>query len=142
MKKLLVSVIISICCTGTVHAFNLFDDVLANTTFPIGTQASAGTAINLKNGNPATSLLAPVAEYRMFILSYGATKDTTSGAEFQDTLKVGFQLSWLFSKFTNPLPATASFLKNINIGPSYGFSVIAKPGQGYPFFDVNYTFQG
>jgi len=128
--------------TEKAFGFNPVSDVLQNTTFPIGTQASAGTAINLKNGNTATTMLAPVADYRgLLLLSVGALRDNQSGANFQDTVKIGFELNWLFSKFTNPLPATGAFLKNINLGPGYGVSAVTNPGVGWPFFDINYTFK-
>lgn len=124
------------------HAFNPVQDVLQNTTFPIGQVAEAGTAINLKNGNTATSMLADVAEYRMLQLSYGATRENASGANFSDTMKLGFKLNWLISQFTQPLPPTAQFLKNINIGPSIASNIMTGPRQVNYFFDINYAFGG
>lgn len=124
------------------HAWNPVTDILQNTTFPIGQVASAGTAINLRNGDTETTMLAEVADYRgMFAMSYGAARDNVTGANFTDALKIGFELNWLLSKFTNPLPPQAQWLKNINLGPGYQVSALSHPGLGYPFFDINYTFK-
>ena len=126
----------------SVYAFNPITDVLQNTTFPIGQVASAGTAVNLKNGDLETTMLAEVADYRgMLALSYGGAIDNQTGGQFTDAVKIGFELNWILAKFTNPLPPQASFLKNINFGPGYQVSAITHPGLGYPFFDINYSFK-
>ncbi len=44
------------------HAYNPITDIEQNTTFPIGQAASAGTAINLRNGETSTSMLGEVKE--------------------------------------------------------------------------------
>ena len=126
---------------GTSHAYNLITDIENNMTFPVGQVAQAGTAINLRNGQTSTSMLAQVAVYRnMLALSYGGTRVNQSDAQFTDTAKVGLNLSWVFSKFTNPLPAQAQFLKNINVGPSYAINLISSPRVGTPFMDISYVF--
>jgi hypothetical protein len=125
-----------------VFAVNPLKDFLDNTTFPIGESASAGTAINLRNGKTSTSFLAEIMDYRMFAFSYGGTRVNESDANFTDTAKVGLKLAWVFSQFTNSLPPSASFLKNINVGPSIAMSLLSTPRQVTPFFDINYTFGG
>ena len=141
MKRIIVGLLLS-SIVAPCWGFNLVTDILQNTTFPVGQVASAGTAVNLKNGDLETTMLAEVADYRSLIaVSYGAAIDNQTGGQFTDALKVGFELGWLFSKFTNPLPPQASFLKNLNLGPGYQVSAISHPGLGYPFFDVNYSFK-
>jgi hypothetical protein len=122
-------------------AYNVWTDITANTTFPIGQVAQAGEAINLRNGDPATTLLAPVVQYRKIVtLSWGAIKDNTTNDSFRDSLQIGFDLDFLFSQFSNPLPTSAQWIRNLSIGPEYGVSAISKPGVGYPFFGVSYAF--
>jgi hypothetical protein len=144
MKKLMLSLalILTLIPWRPAAAFNPVKDVLQNTTFPIGQVASAGTAVNLKNGETSTSMLAEVADYRMFALSWGGTRVNQNDANFTDTLKIGFKLNWLISQFTQPLPPTAAFLKNINVGPSIASPVLSGPRQVNYFFDINYTFGG
>lgn len=142
MKKLVMLLTILVILPKWCHAFNPLNDLEQNTTFPIGQLASAGTAINLRNGDTSTSMLAMVAQYRgMLDLSIGGTRVNKSDANFTDTVKLGLDLGWVFSYFVNPLPPTAQFIKNINIGPSYAISAISTPGRGYPFFDINYIFR-
>lgn len=141
MKKLLFALVFLFAPWRPAAAFNPIQDVLDNTTFPIGTVASAGTAINLKNGDTSTSMLALIAQYRMLDFSAGGTRVNKSDSNFTDTVKLGLDLGWFFSQFKNNLPPQAQFLKNVNIGPSYAISAFAKPGQGYPFFDINFQFK-
>jgi hypothetical protein len=143
MKMLWVFIVMgmfAVACLQKAFAWNPVNDVLQNTTFPIGQVAEAGTAVNLKDGSTATSMLAGIADYRMFALSYGATRDNTSGANFGDTLKLGFKINWLLKQFTQPLPPSAQFLQNINIGPSIASNVMFGPRQINYFFDINYQF--
>lgn len=123
------------------YAYNPITDIEQNTTFPIGQAASAGTAVNLRTGETSTSMLAEIAVYRnMLALSYGGTRVNKADANFTDTAKVGLNLSWVFSKFTNQLPAQAQFLKNLNVGPSFAINLIGGPRKGVPFMDINYVF--
>jgi hypothetical protein len=140
MRKLWLAVVLCLGPWRPAAAFNPFQDVLDNTTFPVGQIASAGTAINLRNGDTSTSFLATVAQYRMLDLSAGGTRVNASDANFTDTVKLGFDLGWFFSQFKNSLPPQAQFLRNINLGPSYAISAVTNPGKGYPFFDINYSF--
>ena len=127
--------------TEKAFAYNPLTDVLQNTTFPIGQAASAGTAVNLRNGQTSTSMLAEIAVYRnMLAFSYGGTRVNQADAGFTDTAKLGLNLSWVFSQFTNQLPAQAQFLKNLNVGPSFAMSLMSSPRVGTPFFDINYVF--
>lgn len=141
MKKLLALALV-VCFVAPSYAVNPLKDFLENTTFPIGEAASVGTAVNLRNGETSTSVLAEVMDYRMFAFSWGGTRVNTNDANFTDTGKVGLKLAWVFSQFSNSLPASASFLQNINLGPSVAMNLLSNPHVVTPFFDVNYTFGG
>lgn len=121
------------------HAFNLITDVEQNTTFPIGQAASAGTAVNLRNGTLAGSALAELSNYRMISLWYGGTYVNSTDKSLTDTAKIGLNLSYFLSSFTNKPPA---ILMNLVVGPSFAMSLISTPRVGTPFFDVNYRFGG
>jgi hypothetical protein len=139
MKKIPVFLALFLC--SSCLAYNPITDIEQNTTFPIGQAASAGTAVNLRNGQTSTPMLAEIAVYRnMLALSYGGTRVNQSDANFTDTAKIGLNLSWVFSKFSNQLPAQAQFLKNLNVGPSFAINLISGPRKGTPFMDLNYVF--
>ena len=120
-------------------AFNVITDIEQNTTFPIGQAASAGTAINLRNGDLAASALAEVSNYRMFSAWYGGTMVNPSNGKMTDTAKIGLNIGYFLSGFTNRPPM---LLTNLVIGPSFAMSLISTPRVGTPFFDVNYRFGG
>jgi hypothetical protein len=119
-----------------------FGAIDQKTTFPVGQAASAGTSINLRNGQTSTSMLGEIADYDgMIALWWGGTRVNQTDANFTDTFKMGLNLSWVFSHFTNPLPPSGQWLKNINLGPSFAMNLTGSPHVGTPFFDVNYVFQ-
>lgn len=121
------------------HAFNLITDIENQATFPIGQAASAGTAINLRNGTLAASFLAEVANYRMFSAWYGGTYVNKTDNALTDTAKIGLNLGYFLTGFVNKPPV---ILANLVVGPSYAINLITTPRVGTPFFDVNYRFGG
>ncbi len=138
MKRLIIG-IVSFFVIARAQAFNLIKDVEQQTTFPIGQAASAGTAVNLRNGTLAASFLGEIANYRMLSLWYGGTYVNARDNSLTDTAKVGLNLGYFFGSFTNKPPA---LLMNLVIGPSFAMSLISTPRVGTPFFDVNYRFGG
>lgn len=142
MKQALIAVTafaVSLLAACNGHAFNLITDVEQQTQWTVGQQASAGTAINLRNGELAASALAGIASYRMFSIWYGGTFVNSSDHSMTDTAKVGLNLGYFLKNFTNQPPALIS---NLVIGPSFAMSLISTPRVGTPFFDVNYSFGG
>ena len=123
--------------TQRAFAFNLITDVEQQTTFPIGQSASAGTAVNLKNGKLSASALAEVSNYRMFSLWYGGTLLDPSNGGLTDTAKVGLNLGYFLSSFSNKPPA---ILMNLVVGPSVAYSIISTPRVATYLFDVNMRF--
>ncbi len=138
------SVLAGILMFGThpASAFNLITDVEQNTLFTVGQTAAAGTAVNLRNGQYSASELAQISQYRMLSLWYGGTEVGRGDNTFTmtDSLKIGLNLSYFLSKFTNPLPPSAQWLNNIVVGPSFAMSVFSTPRVGTPFVDINYAF--
>ena len=120
-------------------AWNPITDIQQNTTFPIGQAASAGTAVNLRNGDLAASALAQLVNYRMFSGWYGGTFVNKTDASMTDTAKIGINLGYFLASFANNPPL---ILQNLVVGPSFAMSLISTPRVGTPFFDVNYKFGG
>src|ERR1035437_6504199 len=85
-------------------SFNLVKDVEQQTTFPIGQAASAGTAVNLKDGSLSASALAELVNYRMFSGWYGGTLLDPGNGQLTDTAKVGLNLGYFLSGFANQPP--------------------------------------
>lgn len=141
MKKqlLLIALLFSIWPLRPAAAFNLWTDIEQNTTFPIGQAASAGTAINLRDGTLAASFLAEAVNYRMLSGWYGGTYVNSDQRSLTDTAKIGLNLGYFLSGFVNKPPL---ILTNLVIGPSIAMSLISTPRKGTPFFDVNYRFGG
>lgn len=120
-------------------AFNLIQDVEEQTTFPIGQAASAGTAVNLRDGTLAASFLGEIANYRMLSAWYGGTYVNSNNNSLTDTAKIGLNLGYFLTGFVNKPPA---ILTNLVIGPSFAMSLISTPRKGTPFLDINYRFGG
>lgn len=130
-----------------VFAFNPIVDLQQNTYWTIGEAAAAGTAVALKDndslglhsGDLVGSMLASIAEYRMLSLWYGGNEipQSTGGVKLVDTAKVGLNLGYFLTGFTNQPPA---LIKNLVFGPSVSYSLISTPRVFCPFFDVNYKF--
>lgn len=137
------AILAGILCAGTkpAGAVNLMADIYQQTTFPLGQAASAGTAVNLRDGSLAASALAEVVNYRMFSFWYGGTYVNTDVGQpkLTDTAKVGLNIGYFFLNFANKPPA---ILSNLVVGPSFAMSLISTPRVGIPFFDVNYRFGG
>lgn len=134
MKKL--PVFLALFLTSSVWAYNPITDIEQNTTFPIGQAASAGTAVNLKNGSLAASALAELVNYRMFSGWYGGTFINST---MTDTAKVGLNLGYFLAGFANKPPA---ILMNLVVGPSIATSLISTPRVVNYFLDCNYRFGG
>lgn len=141
LPVLIIALAIMALCAGIqmAFAFNLIKDVEQNATFPIGQAASAGTAVNLRNGGLAASFLAEVSNYRMLSLWYGGTYVNANDKALTDTAKIGLNLGYFFANFVNKPPA---ILTNLVVGPSFAMSLISTPRVGTPFFDINYRFGG
>lgn len=131
-----------------VSAFNLWEDIQKETQWTLGSVAAAGTAVALKDedslglhaGDLVASGLASISQYRMFSLWYGGNVIPNGGdTRLVDTAKVGLNLGYFLTGFTNQPPA---LIKNLVIGPSISYSLIATPRVLIPFFDVNYKFSG
>ena len=127
------------CLQSVAHAFNLVTDIEQNTTFPIGQAASAGTAVNLRNGSLSASALAELSNYRMLSFWYGGTMVDPADGRMTDTAKIGLNLGYFLSAFANKPPM---ILTNLVVGPSFAMSLISTPRAGTPFFDINYRFGG
>lgn len=138
-------VILALFCAITlwpnkpVFAFNLVTDVEEQTTFPIGQAASAGTAVNLRDGTLAASFLGEIANYRMLSAWYGGTYVNAGDKSLTDTAKIGLNLGYFLTGFVNKPPA---LLSNLVVGPSFAMSLISTPRKGTPFLDINYRFGG
>ena len=137
MKKWIVC--FSMMVVAPAMAFNLVTDVEQQATFPIGQAASAGTAVNLRNGQLAGSALAELANYRMFSAWYGGTYVNSTDKSMTDTAKIGINLGYFLTGFVNKPPM---ILQNLVVGPSFAMSLISTPRVGTPFFDINYRFGG
>jgi hypothetical protein len=120
-------------------AFNLITDIEQQTTFPIGQAASAGTAVNLRNGSLSVSALAELSNYRMISFWYGGTFVNPSDGSMTDTAKIGLNIGYFLTGFVNRPPL---LFQNIVVGPSFAMSIISTPRVGTPFFDINYRFGG
>lgn len=120
-------------------SFDLIADIQKETTFPIGQAASAGTAVNLKNGSLSASALAELANYRMFSAWYGGTLLNPSDGGMTDTAKVGFNVGYFLTGFTNQPPL---LLRNLVVGPSVAWSLISTPRKATYLFDFNFRFGG
>ena len=146
MKKLLLAGLL-LGFVSSAHAFNLLTDIQQQTTFPIGQVAAAGTAVALKDnpslnlhaGDLVVSALAEGVNYRMFSGWYGGNMipNGVGGARLVDTAKIGLNLGYFLTGFTNQPPAV---IKNLVFGPSVSYSLITTPRVFCPFFDINYSF--
>lgn len=121
------------------HAFNLWTDIEQQTTFPIGQSASAGTAVNLKDGSLSASALAELVDYRMFSGWYGGTMIDPSNGKMTDTAKIGLNVGYFLTGFVNKPPM---ILRNLVVGPSVAVSFISTPRKATYLFDCNYRFGG
>lgn len=121
------------------HTFNLWTDIEQQTTFPIGQAASAGTAVNLKDGSLSASALAELSNYRMFSLWYGGTMLNPSDGKMTDTAKVGINVGYFLTGFVNKPPM---ILTNLVVGPAIAMSLISTPRIATYLFDFNYRFGG
>lgn len=144
MKKLLFALCLSL--SARVYAWNPITDVRDNVVWTFGKTAEVGEAVkiagggDLANGETTTSVLAGIADYRWFCLSYGGTRVNHTDQNFTDTAKVGIRLNAFFNWFKNPTTPEMEFLKNLNVGPSYSMSLFSSPHVGTLFLDINYRF--
>jgi hypothetical protein len=124
-------------------AFNLITDIQQNLQWTLGNQASIGTSINLTDGKLRYTQMAGVNEYRFLSSWYGISeqKDSSGNAfDVQDCFKVGINISYFFSGFTNKPPEVIS---NLVIGPDVSTPLFSNFGSRQPIipgFDVNYRF--
>lgn len=138
MKKILLVLAILLAWPNRpVFAFNFVSDVEQNTTFPIGQAASAGTAVNLRNGSLSASALAEISNYRMLSLWYGGTMLDPSDGKMTDTAKVGLNVGYFLTGFVNQPPL---ILRNLVVGPSIAMSLISTPRVATYLFDFNFRF--
>jgi hypothetical protein len=147
MKKLIVLALL-LYPLQQAAAFNPITDFRENVQWTFGKAAEVGTAVKLagsgdmKPGDTSTSILAGIADYRWFSFSVGGTRVNQSNADFTDTAKLGLKLTSFFDWFKNPPTPEMSFLRNLNIGPSYAVSMFSSPHGGTLFLDINYRFGG
>lgn len=130
-----------------VWAFNLIQDIDAQTNWDVGKAVAAGTslvlkdvdAVNAKNGQFIGSALAEIADYRFLSLWGGGTFIPQSDGSLKalDTGKIGINLAYFFKSFVNQPPAIIS---NLVIGPSLATSIVSQPRVLVPSIDVNYKF--
>ncbi len=143
MKNLMLKIglIFTLCWVvgSPAQAFNLITDIEQQTTFPIGQAASAGTAVNLKNGNLSASALAELSNYRMFSAWYGGTMLNPSDGKMTDTAKIGLNVGYFLTGFVNQPPL---ILRNLVVGPSVAMSLISTPRVATYLFDFNFRFGG
>lgn len=138
---------LALSCCPKAHAFNLWQDVKEQTQWTLGSVASAGTAVALKNedgldlkaGDFVPSFLASITQYRMFSLWWGGNsfKLADGTTVIKDTAKIGFNLAYVFRGFVNQPP---TLLQNLVVGPSVSFNVVTAPRYVIPFLDINYAF--
>ena len=120
-------------------AFNVITDIQQQTTFPVGQAASAGTAVNLRDGSLSASALAELVDYRMFSGWYGGTMLNPSDGHLTDTAKIGLNVGYFLTGFVNQPPL---ILRNLVVGPSVACSLISTPRKATYLFDFNYKFGG
>lgn len=137
MKK--IPAFLALFLTSSLFGFNLVTDIQQQTTFPIGQAASAGTAVNLKDGSLSASALAELVDYRMFSAWYGGTMIDPSNGKMTDTAKIGLNVGYFLTGFVNKPPL---ILQNLVVGPSIACSLISTPRKAYYLFDINYRFGG
>ena len=125
--------------SSSAFAFNLIDDIEQQTTFPIGQAASAGTAVNLKDGSLSASALAELVDYRMFSAWYGGTMVDPASGQMTDTAKIGLNVGYFLTGFVHQPPM---ILRNLVVGPSIACSLISTPRKATYLFDINYRFGG
>lgn len=125
--------------SGNAFAFNLWKDIEEQTEWKVGDSVSAGTAVNLRNGQYCGSALAQIAQYRFLSAWYGGTfiPQADQSLRAVDTAKIGLNLGYIFSGFKNQPPA---FLTRLVIGPSFAIPLFSTPHKGTPFIDINYQF--
>lgn len=130
-----------LACPRHAYAFNLISDIDTQTTWTLGQVASAGTSIDLRNGQYDVSEFAQVANYRMLGLWYGGVEipQADGTVKLTDAGKIGINLIYLFKGFTNQPP---ELIKNLVIGPAIAANVFTTPRKLNYFVDINYSFGG
>jgi hypothetical protein len=120
-------------------AFNLLTDIDTQTTWTLGQVASAGTSIDLKNGQYDASEFAQVFNYRMLSGWYGGIEIPQSDGTMKltDSAKLGLNLGYFLKNFVNTPPA---ILTNLVIGPAIGGNLATSPRVIQYFADINYQF--
>lgn len=131
--------LLTILVASPIWSFNLWRDVQENTQWTLGENASAGTAVNVKNGNLYGSEFAGIASYRMFSTWYGGINipqgDNTM--KFTDAAKLGLNLNYFLAGFANKPP---ELLKRIVIGPAIAYPLLVTPRTPTYTIDINYLF--
>lgn len=147
----LIVVFIAVLLAGPrfAFAFNLWEDVQKETQWTLGSSVAAGTSVALRHddssglqgGEFVGSALAQVSSYRFLSLWGGGTfiPQADKSLKAVDTVKVGFNLAYLFKGFANQPP---EFIKNLVVGPSLTMPLFTTPHVVIPFFDLNYQFGG
>lgn len=119
--------------------FNLISDIDTQTKWDLGNVASAGTSINLKNGQYDASEFAEIADYRMLSIWYGGIEipQGDGTVKLTDSGKIGLNLGYFLKNFANQPP---SLISNLVIGPAIGSNLAQSPRVIQYFVDLNYRF--
>ena len=146
MKTWMMVVMFGLFTAPKSEAKNLIMDVRENLVWTFGKTAEVGQGVkiagggDLDEGDTTTSFLAGIADYRFLTFSYGGTRINRSDENFTDTMKVGIRLSSFFALFRNEPTPEMSWMKNLNIGPSFAIPLFSRPRSGALFIDINYSF--
>ena len=149
MKKLITSLAVAAMLSSPAFAFNLWEDIQANTNWMLGQSVAAGTAValrscdayRLKAGEFTGSALAQIANYRFLSAWFGGTFIPVENGEMKaiDTAKIGLNVAYVFKGFANQPPEV---IRNLVIGPSISMPLFSSPHVAVPFLDINYAFGG
>lgn len=122
-------------------AFNLITDIQTQTQWTLGQVASAGTSVDLKNGQYDVSEFAEIANYRMLSGWYGGIEipQGDGTVKLTDSAKIGLNLGYFLKSFVNQPPM---ILQNLVVGPAIGFNLVSSPRTVHYFVDLNYRFSG
>src|SRR5437762_7993746 len=113
-KTLLVLAVVLMWPNKPVFAFDLWSDIQEQTQWTLGNAVAAGTSIslvsrdslNVQGGQFLGTALAQLVQYRYLSLWGGGTfiPQTDQKLKAIDTAKVGFNINYIFSGFTNQPP--------------------------------------
>lgn len=144
MKKVFALLLL---CAMNAQAFNLLTDLDNQVNWDVGKAAAGGTSLVLRNvdaynakaGQYVGSALAEISDYRFLSLWGGGTfiPQADGSLKALDTVKLGFNLVYIFKNMVNQPPA---ILSNLVIGPGLATSLVSTPHVFVPTVDVNYKF--